>query len=181
MDLLNRRTLLLAALCVAVIFQPALAQSREYKLKAAFIYNFIKFVEWPSQSGPIKVGVLGKDPFQGELNKLERKKVAGRALSVVQLKSVNEVGKYQVVFTDDPALAKKLIAVAAGKPILTVSDVPSFSKNGGGIGLISARNRIRFNVNQSTLKKAKIKASSKLLGLANNVYSLHGLGRFAKK
>ena len=148
-----------------------MAQSREYKLKAAFIYNFIKFVEWPGSGAEIKVGILGSDPFQGELKKLEQKKVGGKSLTVTVLKTAAEAKDYQVVFAGDPQQAAGLIKAVQGLPVLTISDTPDFSKKGGAIALISARNRIRFNINQGTLKKANLKASSKLLSLANTVYS----------
>lgn len=150
---------------------PTLGQSREYKLKAAFIYNFIKFVEWPSQSGPIKVGILGDDPFEGELNKLETKRVGNRPLQVAKVGNLAQAPQFQVVFASDPAQASKLVKAVEGKPVLTISDAPGFSKSGGGITLTSSRNRIRFTVNTKTLKKSRLKASSKLLGLAAELYS----------
>lgn len=171
MDLLAPRKLSLVLLGMLLLSFPAMAQSREYKLKAAFIYNFIKFVEWPGSGTLIKVGILGDDPFQGELDKLEQKKVAGKSLTVTLLKTPAEAKNYQVVFAGDPQQAASLIKAVEGLPVLTVSDTPDFSKKGGAITLISSRNRIRFNINQGTLKKANLKASSKLLSLANTVYS----------
>ena len=170
MDFLNLRRLCFISLGLLVLTCPTLAQSREYKLKAAFIYNFIKFVEWPGGGSQINVGILGNDPFEGELKKLEQKKVDGKALKVTLLKSAAEAKNYQVVFAGDPQQASALIKAVQGHPVLTISDTPEFSKKGGAIGLISARNRIRFNINQGTLKKANLKASSKLLSLANAVY-----------
>jgi hypothetical protein len=176
MDFLMRRVtgILVLVFSVLLLAQPALA-SREYQLKAAFIFNFIKFVEWPESSGPIKVGVLGEDPFKGELDKLEKKKVGGRAIQVSQLKSLAQAKDFQLVFTADADQAKKLVTAVAGKPVLTVSDTPGFSKDGGGITLTSARNRIRFSINTKSLKSAGLKASSKLLGLAAKLYSRSAL------
>lgn len=171
MDFLTPRRLLCALLLALAVFSPAAAQSREYKLKAAFIYNFIKFIEWPSQTGAIKVGILGEDPFKGELKKLERKKVGGRPLQVSKLGGLGDAKSYQVVFATDPAQAAKLVKAVEGKPVLTISDAPEFTQNGGGIALTSSRNRIRFSINKKTLERARLKASSKLLGLAAE---LHG-------
>ena len=170
MDILRLRIFVVFAL-VAVCIQPTWAQSREYKLKAAFIYNFIKFVEWPNHTGAIKVGVLGKNPFQGELKKLEAKNVGGRKIQVDTVKSLSAAKSYQVVFVTDPVQAKKLVQAVAGKPVLTVSDAPNFSSQGGGIGLLSSKNRIRFSINTTTLKKASLTASTKLLGLAAKLHS----------
>lgn len=170
MDILTKRTFSLVLSVLMLVSLPALAAPREYQLKAAFLFNFIKFVDWPSGSGPIKVGVLGKDPFEGELKKLEAKKVGGRAIQVAPVKDAADAKNFDVVFVADAALQKPLLAAVAGKPVLTISDTPDFAKNGGGITLVSSRNRLRFQINQGSLKKARLKASSKLLGLATKVY-----------
>lgn len=174
MDILGfirRRQGLFALLVIlAAVGLPAWAATREYKLKAAFVYNFIKFVEWPSASGPIKVGILGKDPFDGELKKLESKKVGGRAIKVGSVKTAADAKNFDLVFVADEKQQKALISAVSGQPVLTVSDTPGFAKDGGSITLVSSRNRLRFQINQGTLKKANLKASSKLLGLATKIY-----------
>lgn len=170
MDLLRTSKLCSIILLACLLTQSALATPREYQLKAAFIFNFIKFVEWPSQNGPINVGILGDDPFQGELKKLETKTVGGRSLKVSSVKDINQAKSYQVVFSSDPTTAQKMVTALEGLPILTISDAPGFSEKGGAITLMSSRNRIRFAINKSTLEKSKLKASSKLLGLAEKLY-----------
>ena len=178
MDVLTRQTqrICLALLGCLLLCQPLLAAPREYQLKAAFIFNFIKFVEWPSNSGPINVGILGDDPFQGELEKLETKRVGGRPVKVSIIKDLNQARSYQAVFTSDPATAQKLVKAVEGLPVLTISDAPGFSEKGGGITLMSSKNRIRFAINKATLEKSNLKASSKLLGLAEKLYGRVGLG-----
>lgn len=171
MDFLRLRRLVVFSLVVLVTMLPTWAATREYQLKAAFIFNFIKFVEWPQPSGPIRVGILGTDPFEGELKKLEQKTVEGRAVKVTVFSELDQAKSYQVVFAADPAQAQKLVQKVAGLPVLTISDSPSFSQKGGGITLLSSRNRIRFSVNTETLKKSSLRASSKLLGLAAELYS----------
>ena len=176
MDLLTRVSnwrifrLTVVSLLLMAVLAPAAAQSREYKLKAAFIYNFVKFVEWPAQKGPIKVAILGKDVFDGELNKLETRKVDGRSLKVSVISDVNQATDYHVVFLADGAQAQKLLNRVQGKPVLTVSDTPGFSKQGGGITLVSARNRIRFQINKKALDKANLRPNTRLLALASQVY-----------
>lgn len=170
MDILGKRALSLVLGLLVLVSVPVLAAPREYQLKAAFLFNFIKFVEWPSGSGPIKVGVLGNDPFEGELKKLEAKSVGGRSIKVGAVKDAADAKNFDVVFVAEAALEKPLLAAVTGKPVLTIGDSPDFAKNGGGITLVSARNRLRFQINQGSLKKANLKASSKLLGLATQVY-----------
>lgn len=176
MDVLSlhrRKRVWVALLGCLLLCQPLLAApTREYQLKAAFIFNFIKFVEWPSSSGPINVGILGDDPFVTELKKLETKNVGGRAVKVSTVKDLAQAKSYQVVYSSDPTTAAKLIKAVEGHPVLTISDTPGFSQKGGGITLMSSKNRIRFAINTATLEKSSLKASSKLLGLAEKLYSL---------
>lgn len=176
MDLLipTMRRLALLLLSSLLLCQPLLAaSSREYQLKAAFIFNFIKFVEWPSSSGPLQVGVLGDDAFLPELKKLEVKTVGTRPIKVTALKDLSQVRSCQAVFTSDPVTAQKLIKAVEGLPVLTISDAPGFSEKGGGITLMASKNRIRFAINTGTLEKSSLRASSKLLGLAEKLYSFH--------
>lgn len=177
MDVLTVRIrhCVLTLLAALMICQPSWAASREYQLKAAFIFNFIKFVEWPTASGPINVGILGDDPFDGELEKLESKSVGGRPVKVTVFKDLSQAKSYQVVFAADPVTAQKLVKAVEGLPVLTISDSPNFSEKGGAITLMSSKNRIRFAINKTTLEKSHLKASSKLLGLAEKLYGLVGL------
>lgn len=170
MDLLNRSRIFTLVLLLLAMAIPASAQSREYKLKAAFIYNFVKFVEWPSTQGPIKVAILGQDVFDGELNKLETRKVDGRPLEVSVINDVGQATDYHVVFLADTTQAQKLLNRVQGKPVLTISDEPGFSQKGGGITLTSARNRIRFQINKKTLDKANLRPNTRLLALASQVF-----------
>ncbi len=171
MDVLKARWIPIV-LALVVCSAPAWSQSREYQIKAAFIYNFVKFVDWPEDSGSIKVGVLGTDPFQGLLKELESpdRAVAGRRLVYSSFADPAKAKTYDVVFTADPKLAQSLIAKTRGLPVLTISDVDGFSKAGGGITLVSARNRIRFQLNATALRESQLKPSSKLLGLATALY-----------
>ena len=172
-DVLSRRSFI-ALLGLVLFGLPSFAAPREFQLKAAFIFNFIKFVEWPSNSGPINVGILGDDPFEGELKKLESKSVGGRPVKVSVFKDLSQARSYQVVYTADPTMALKLVKAVEGLPVLTISDTPNFSEKGGGITLMSSKNRIRFAINKGTLDKSSLKASSKLLSLAEKLYGYVG-------
>lgn len=173
MDILTRRSVL-ALLGLLLLGLPSFAAPREFQLKAAFIFNFIKFVEWPSNSGPINVGILGDDPFQGELKKLESKSIGGRSVKVSVFKDLSQAKSYQVVYAADPATALKLVKAVEGLPVLTISDAPDFSEKGGGITLMSSKNRIRFAINKGSLEKSSLKASAKLLSLAEKLYGYVG-------
>ena len=168
MDVLSRRAL--TVLLILTCLSCALAQTREYQIKTAFIYNFLKFVEWPATDGPLKIGVLGTDPFDGGLKQLESRDVGGRSLVVGTVKSPEDAKNFQVVFVADPAQSRALIKATSGLPVLTISDAPGFSQAGGGITFVSSKNRIRFQLNATALQSAKLKPSSKLLSLASDLY-----------
>lgn len=152
----------------------------EYKLKAALIFNFAKFVEWPSLSfsdaqSPIRLCVLGVDPFKAELKNLEAKKIGERALVVKYAGKVEEVQECHIIFIGISERDKTdhILNALKGSAILTISDMEGFAELGGMIGLINAEDKIRFEVNLGAARVAEIAVSSKLLKLADKVLENH--------
>jgi hypothetical protein len=152
----------------------ALEESREYEVKAAFIYHFAKFVSWPgeSKSDPLIIGVLGNDPFGKIWEEIRRKTVRGRPI-VVNLCG-NDLGlakKCQVVFISrvDREKLKIILGQLFEKPVLTIADLPLFAETGGMIGFYSHENKVRFAINLESCKKAGLAVSSNLLKLARIV------------
>ncbi len=145
----------------------------EYQVKAAFLYNFARFVEWPareaSPSAEITIGVLGSDPFGEALDRtIAGKSVNGRALKVVRLKDARDAPRCQILFVELPtesALAGVLEAVGRA-PVLTVGDAESFTRKGGVIRFFMEDNKVRFAINVDAAQRAGLKISSKLLALA---------------
>lgn len=166
LDVLRR---LLAVVLVGVVLAPlAWPASREYEIKAAFIYNFLRYIEWPSSKTTFTVGILGDDPFDGGLEQFQRKPLAGKTITVRTIKSAKEARGLDVLFISSTE-ADKLdgtLAALKGTPVLTISDLPSFVDHGGQIGFTAERNRIRFIVNTDALAASDLKASSNLLKLA---------------
>lgn len=166
LDVLKR---ILAIVLVGGVLAPlAWPASREYEIKAAFIYNFLRYIEWPSNKSAYTVGILGEDPFDGGLEQFQRKPLAGKTISVRAIKTAKEARGLDVVFISSTE-ADKLdgtLAALKGTPVLTISDLPSFVDHGGQIGFTAERNRIRFIVNTEALAAADLKASSNLLKLA---------------
>lgn len=166
LDVLKR--LLTAVLIGGLLTSAACPASREYEIKAAFIYNFLRYIEWPSNKATYTVGILGDDPFEGGLDQFQRKPLAGKSISVRTVKSAKEARGLDVLFISNTE-ADKLdgtLAALKGAPVLTISDVPSFVDHGGQIGFTAERNRIRFIVNTDALAASDLKASSNLLKLA---------------
>ncbi len=147
------------------------APSKEYGLKAAFLFNFAGFVEWPARAfaapdAPLEVAVLGDDPFHGVLEETVRgEKVAGHAFTVRHYHAVAEIQNCHILFIS-AAEADNIDAVLAtlkGRAILTVSDAKDFAARGGMIQFVTENNRIRLRINLEAAKAAQLVLSSKLL------------------
>lgn len=153
------------------------AQSAEYKIKAAYLFNFAQFVDWPTnrftnETSPIIVGVLGRDPFGPILDQiLQSEVVKNRKIEVRRYRSVKETQECHMLFisaTEAPNI-KSILASLKGQSILTVADMDDFAVNGGMIRFLSEKNKIRFRINLQSIKEAHLFVSSKLLQLAEVV------------
>jgi YfiR/HmsC-like len=154
----------------------AFADSPEHRLKAAFLYNFAKFVEWPeayfSAQSVINLCVVGADDFGSALDAIDRKKAQGREVIVKREVSVAQSRECQIVYIS-PSQAKNvadILHTAARGNALTVSDLDGFCQAGGMIGLVVADQRVGFEVNLDAAQKADLRLSAQLLKLAKNVY-----------
>jgi hypothetical protein len=149
----------------------ALAQ----RIKAAFVYNFIQFTEWPdgalgSPETPIVVGILDPDPLSGNLDKTILGKTAhGHPLTVRHFSDPAEAAGCHILYVSgDDASVRKALQAATGA-MLTVGDSDAFADVGGGIRFYVAENKIRFEINLSSIEKSKLQMSSKLLKVAKTV------------
>jgi hypothetical protein len=146
----------------------------EYQVKAACIYNFTKFIGWPPEafpperSSPFVIGVIGDDPFNGELQRaVQNKDVGGRGFVVRHLRNAGEAKACHILFvcrSERKSMADILAAVAT-LPVLTVSESDRFVQLGGIINFLVEQNKVRFEINAEAAKKAGLKISSNLLNL----------------
>jgi hypothetical protein len=152
--------------------------SLEYEVKAAFLFRFAQFVEWPAEtfkgaSEPFTYCTIGEDPFRGTLERtLDGKTLGQRALRVEHLNGAGKIAECQVLFiggSRDKQHIEEALASAGSLPILTVGETDQFAKNGGAIGFCTEANKIRFEVNLDAAGKAGLKISAKLLALAKTV------------
>lgn len=148
----------------------------EYAVKAAYLYNFAKFVEWPpeafaSEDAPLLICIAGANPFGDALAALSGKTVASHPVDVRHLPAMTGLDKCHIVFVGraEQGRFKTVLAKLARLPILTVSDIGDFARAGGMIGLIEADQRIRFDINLTASRQAGLKVSSQLLKLATIV------------
>ncbi|MDB6127836.1 MAG: YfiR family protein [Verrucomicrobia bacterium] len=175
------RTLLVRAL----IFFGALhgfleaAPTKEYQVKAVFLFNFAQFVDWPAESfaapnSPVVIGVLGDDPFDGLLDDAVRGETAhGRPLAVQRFKRVSEIETCHVLFIgpkDSQHLAE-ILRDLQGRNILTVGESENFAKSGGIIRFMTDNGKIRLRINVDAAHDANLKLSSKLLRPAEIVHA----------
>lgn len=149
-------------------------ESQEYQIKAAFILNFLKFIEWPPKvfsdpSAPIVIGILGEDPFNGALEQITQgQTVQGRRIALRWSRQVEDMKTCQVLFISrsEEKLLSHVFDSLGGMSVLTISDAERFAENGGIICLIKQENKIRFQINTHAAGRAGLKISSKLLRLA---------------
>lgn len=154
--------------------EPASPPPLEYQIKAAFLYQFIKFVEWPPQAlrdSTITIGVLGESPISGALADIEGQEVKGRTVVVKRFKGPADLEFTHILFLSSEAAGrlKEIGNRLASSGTLVVSDVEGFARNGGMINFIKIDNKIRFEINIEAAERAHLKISSQLLKLARIV------------
>ena len=148
----------------------------EYQVKAAYIYRFARFVEWPSDAPgriapTLTVCALGKSPFGDALNSIAGKTVGGRRVAVIYISRIEELEACDILFISVSERAKlgHILASVASRPILTISDIKRFVTAGGMIGFVSVNDRVRFEINQRAAQRSGMRISAQLLKLATTV------------
>ena len=145
----------------------------ESEVKAAYLYNFAKYVRWPSHSpGNFEICVLGSDPFGAALDQITRdEKIDGEPLAIRRLHSASETLTCRIVFlgTSESKHLGQDLTLLAGHPILTVSDIASFATDGGEIQFVNDDGRVRFVINRRAAEKCGLALSSELLKVAKLV------------
>lgn len=155
---------------VAVGAQAQSANSMaEYRVKAAYIYNFAKYVDWPGmESKEFRVCTAGRDDLGGALSALDRRSAQGREIQVRQNVAGDQLKDCQIIFVGDrdSKLLSSVVRQLLGTPVLIVSDNQQAVEAGAHIALASAEDRVEFDVNLANLQRANLKASSQMLKLA---------------
>jgi len=150
------------------------ATSAEYQIKAVFLFNFARFVDWPPKAfpdadAPFIIGVLGEDPFGPYLDETVRgEKVNGHPLIVQRYRRMNEVKTCQVLFISrsEADRVEQIVSNLRGRSILTVGDTDDFDARGGMVRLATEKNKVRMHINLGAVKSANLAISSKLLRVA---------------
>ena len=154
---------------------PAPAAPTEFQVKAAFLFNFVKFTQWPAATftnaaAPLVIAVAGEDPFGGILDELVRGElVGGHPLLVKHLQPGDDPAACHVLFLSR-SVAERLPALLEAlkhKPVLTVSDIGQFCQRGGMVNLaLSSERTVRPEINPDCARAAGVEISSRLLNLS---------------
>jgi hypothetical protein len=152
--------------------------TREYEIKAAYLYNFLNYVEWPDQSlppagGAITIGVVGENPFGPSLGPLNGKQIKGRTVAVKEVSAPAELKACQILFISQSEKDRypRILESVKDSRTLTVSEIDGFAERGGIINFIYERNRVRFEINAEAARSKGLTISSELLKLARLVKS----------
>lgn len=170
------------AVCVSLglsglpVVLPAQAAADAAQIKAAFVYNFAKFVEWPddtaSPAGPMVVGVLGDPKLKAAFDEtLRGKTVRGRSFIVRYFSSPDNIALCHILFVGlhDPEGVLRTLHVTERSPTLTIGEIRGFADDGGVIELVIENNQFRFEINAGSAREGGLKVSSRLLRLARSV------------
>lgn len=153
--------------------------SREYQLKAVFLYNFAQFTEWPANTfaetnSPIVIGIVGPDPFGSVLEETIRgENVAGHPFAVQHYARAADIKTCHMLFITQPAIreANEILNAVKGKPVLTVSDIDTPATGQVMIRFIVENNKVHFRINAEAARAANLTLSSKLLRVAEGTPS----------
>ncbi len=143
----------------------------EYRLKAAFVYNFLAYTEWPAEVGtPLTLCVVGHDPFGKDIDALQGRAVGTRSVAVQRRTASESLKGCQAAFlcVGSQELTRVLEGLR-GKPVLTMADMPGAMARGVALNMNMARDKVSFEANLGAARAAGLQLSSKLLRLATEV------------
>jgi hypothetical protein len=174
------KTYITAWLCIAVLIGlpvTAPAQSKEYQIKAAFLFNFAQFVDWPSAAfaetnTPFCIGILGDDPFGAALDQtVQGENVDNRRILIERSQNIEDLKNCQMIFVSrsEKRHIGEILTGLDSRPVLTVSEVEGFAQSGGGINFYLAGPKVRFEINPTATQSDGLKVSSQLLSLGKIV------------
>jgi len=170
---------MLVILCVCLGMTPARAADvsmPESQVKALFLYNFAKYIDWPATAfktpgSPIVIGLYGDATLQSDLEAIVAgKTVDGHPIVVERIKHAADPGPCHILFIKaSPALTPHVLQKLKALPVLTVGESDDFIENGGMINFVMKDNKMRLAINLAAAQESNLRISSKLLGVADVV------------
>lgn len=138
----------------------------EYKIKAAYLYNFTKFINWPPKNtATFNICIIGEDPFNNLLDSLESKTALGKPIRVLRYNNTNQSADCHIVYFDSPSDLSNTLALGS----LSVSSQPLFAESGGMIGFVVEDEKVKLHINLKALKQNGLGISAKLIEVATLV------------
>ncbi len=151
-------------------------EAAEYEVKAAFLYNFAKFTEWPAGSfagdqASLTICVLGDDPFGKAFNPIRAKTVKNRPVVIREVADADAAGGCHMLFiaASEQPHVDAILGSLGKRSVLTVSDMKKFVQSGGMISFVMVDDKVRFEINNGAADRAGLKISSQILKLARTV------------
>lgn len=152
-------------------------RSPEYLIKAAYLYNFALFVEWPADAfggsdAPLVIGIVGADPFGWAIDQtLENKRIGRRRIVVERLQPNQDPRRCQILFIapSERARTSEIVQRVQGHPVLVVAEASEPGKPPGTVDFVVNDNKVGFIINLDAARRARLTISSKMLGLARSV------------
>lgn len=149
----------------------------EYQVKAQFLLNFVKYIDWPENasagaSSPIVIGIMGKDNLNNDLQRVaEGKSINGRTIIIKSVADGDALGGCAILFisASEDSQLDAILGKTSAQPILTVGEDRSFLQKGGIINFALKDGKIRLEINLRAARQAKLQISSKLLSVADVV------------
>lgn len=171
------RLLCAAFLLNGLLAIPAKAQVDEYRVKAAFLLNFAKFVDWPAEafhdpSTPIAICIAGRNPFGGALRSaVDGKSVAGRAFVVREGVEAGDSANCHILFVPgtDKARIRSVLSQSSSLPALSVGESDGFATDGGVVNFRLENATVRIEINAESARRKNLRISAKLMSLAKVV------------
>lgn len=165
------------ALLIIPILHAQQPKVSEYQVKATYLYNFGRFVQWPTNAGAAQdssfpICVLGQDPFGPTLDStLAGESLDGKPVVVRRISRAQDVGDCRIMFISsaEENHLKQILAALEKTVVLTVSDMPDFSRRGGMIQFVLEGSRVRFEINLASAEAARLIVSAELLKVAATV------------
>ena len=168
---------LVTIFCLCACLQLSAQAPSEYQLKAAFIFNFLQFVEWPAETlqspnAPITLDIVGEDPFGPEIdNAFRNKTVNGHPVVINRMTTWDPQRFSHVVFVcrSERDQAPQIVEQIGNHSTFSIGDFEGFANRGGIVNFLQEEDKLRFEINVTAVKRARLQVSSKLLRLARIV------------
>ena len=162
------------ALVWATILPAVEPQTLEYQIKAAFLLNFTRFIEWPAPNtadaaAPFSICIAGDDPFGPALNQIVEGETVGSRPIVIRRIHAEAPSSCAILYVSKDEKNIAGIIAVAGPGTLTVGEGDAFLDQGGMIAFVLENRRVRFNIDQTAARKAGLKLSSRLLSVARSI------------